>query len=577
MNQRVGAIRSRKAKNWGIAMAIALAGSVVATSGVQAAPAATDAPKSGGSITVAIDGPVGGHCFSTALAGGGLGTSRAIYEQLFERTRSGKFVGFLAESATTTDNVVWNIKLRPGIKYSNGEAFDAKNVKQNMDIGRGILTTAAQAAYLSTGVAVNANIVTVDVVDDLNVKVTLDRADTAFPALLYRAGRYVMRAPAQIADTSTCQTNPIGTGPFMKKSYVPEELVVVRNPNYWRKDGKGRQLPYLDEIAFISVKEASQRAAAVRRKTVDVAFFTQGDATFTNDLSRRKSVVKGYKSTPTAWGQWVPNVGKAGSPFKFKNCRLAAAHSVDWNAYNKVRLKNNGSVTGTMVGKSNPMYTTKGAAKFDLAKARDYLTACNTDLGAAGPMKLTLYADQSSQSLNNTKFIMEQMKKAGILFNDIFVAEATVLISRIYAAGGNAFDFAQGTPAEGASPAYVFPFFLSKAFPANAKSPVYKLSYGSGRFNSILALGNHGDSKVDDLLYAAQSETNPAKSKAAWQAAAEYIQAEGYVIPTVHGGFQVFTNNKSKLGGVGTLKMPSGDLADIVETKGFEYTGIWKK
>ena len=242
-------------------MAIALAGSTVATSGVQAAPAATDAPKSGGSITVAIDGPVGGHCFSTALAGGGLGTSRAIYEQLFERTRSGKFVGFLAESATTADNVVWNIKLRPGIKYSNGEAFDAKNVKQNMDIGRGILTSSAQSGYLSTGVAVNANIVSVDVVDDLNVKVTLDRADTAFPALLYRAGRYVMRAPAQIADTSTCQTNPIGTGPFMKKSYVPEELVVVRNPNYWRKDGKGRQLPYLDQVAFISVKEASQRGA----------------------------------------------------------------------------------------------------------------------------------------------------------------------------------------------------------------------------------------------------------------------------------------------------------------------------
>jgi peptide/nickel transport system substrate-binding protein len=578
MNERVSAIRSRKAKNWGIALAIALAGSAVATSGVQAAPTAgSAAPKTGGSITVAIDGSVAGHCFSTALAGGTLGTSRAIYEQLFERTRSGKFVGFLAESATTSDNVVWNIKLRPGIKYSNGEAFDAKNVKQNMDIGRGILTTAAQAAYLSTGVAVNANIVSVDVVDDLNVKVTLDRPDTALPALMYRAGRYVMRAPAQIADTATCQTNPIGTGPFMKKSYLPDELVVVRNPNYWRKDGKGRQLPYLDEIVFISVKEASQRAAAVRRKTVDVAFFTQGDATFTNDLSRRKSVVTGYKSTPTAWGQWVPNVGKAGSPFKSRNCRLAAAYSVDWNAYNKVRLKGNGTYTRTMVGKSNPMYTLKGAPKYDLAKAKEYLTACNTDLGTAGPMKLTLYADTSSQSLNNTKFIMEQMKKAGIQFNDIFVAEAAVLISRIYAAGGNAFDFAQGTPAEGASPAYVFPFFLSKAFPANAKSPVYKLSYGSGRFNSILALGNHGDTKVDDLLYAAQAQSNPASAKKAWQAAAEYIQAEGYVIPSVHGGFQVYTNNKSKLGGVGTLRMPSGDLADIVETKGFEYTGIWKK
>ena len=579
MNERVSAIRSRKAKHWSFALAIALAGSALATTGVQAAPSAgsSAAPKSGGTIVVAIDGSVAGHCFSTALAGGTLGTSRSIYEQLFERTRAGKFVGYLAESASTTDNIVWNIKLRPGIKYSNGEAFDAKNVKQNIDIGRGILTTAAQAAYLSTGVAVNANIVSVDVVDELNVKITLDRPDASLPALMYRAGRYVMRAPAQIADVATCQTNPIGTGPFMKQSYSPDELVVVRNPNYWRKDGKGRQLPYLDGITFISVKEASQRAAAVRTKSVDVAFFTQGDATFTNDLARRKSVVTGYQSTPTAWGQWVPNVGKAGSPFKSKNCRLAAAYSVDWNAYNKVRLKGTGSYTRTMVGKSNPMYTLNGAPKFDLAKAKEYLTACNTDLGAAGPMKLTLYADTSSQSLNNVKFIMEQMKKAGILFNDIFVAEAAVLISKIYAAGGNAFDFAQGTPAEGASPAYVFPFFLSKAFPATAKSPVYKLSYGSGRFNSILALGNHGDTKVDDLLYAAQAQSDPAVAKKAWQAAAEYIQAEGYVIPAVHGGFKVFTNNKSKLGGVGTLKMPSGDLSDIVETKGFEYTGIWKK
>ena len=93
----------------------------------------------------------------------------------------------------------------------------------------------------------------------------------------------------------------------------------------------------------------------------------------------------------------------------------------------------------------------------------------------------------------------------------------------------------------------------------------------------VLALGNHGDSKVDDLIYAAQAESDPALAKTKWQAATEYLQAEGYFIPAVHGGFLEFVSKKSKLGGVGTLKMPSGDLADVVETKGFEFTGIWKK
>ena len=283
-------------------------------------------------------------------------------------------------------------------------------------------------------------------------------------------------------------------------------------------------------------------------------------------------------STPTAYGQWVPNVGKKDSPFKIKSCRLAAAHALDWNAYNKVRLKGTGSYSGSLVGKENPMYTLKGAPKFSIAKSKAYQVECNAALGAAGPMKLTLYADSSSQSLNNVKFIRQMLDKAGIATNEILQAESTILISKIYAAGGNAYDFAEGTPAEGASPAYVAPFFMSKAFPTGSTNPILTRLGAAlvGRFGIILALGNHGDTKVDDLTYAAMAETNPAKNKAAWQAVTAYLQAEGYAIPAVHGGFKVFVANKSKLKGIGTLALPGGGLAETVETKGFEWTGVSK-
>jgi len=565
-------VRSRMTKRLGAALSVALIGSTLAATGSQAAPKAeAGAPKYGGTVTMLIDGSIAGHCFGNALPGGPLGASRSIYESLVERTNKGKYVGYLAESITSTDNKVWTIKIRPGIKYSNGEAFDAASVKQNLDIGRGAITS-----YPSTGIGINSNILSVDVVDPLTVRVGLERPDNDFLGLMYRAGRYVMRAPAQIANRATCSTNPIGTGPFMLQSFTPDEQVVVKNPNYWRKDGKGRQLPYLDKIEFVVVKEASQRSAAVRRGTADAGFFVQGDATFTNDLAKRKSLVTGYKSTQTAWGQWVPNQNKAGSPFKFQNCRLAAAHSIDWKSYNRVRLKGTGDYSGSIVGKSNPMFTTKGTPKYNLTLAREYLAKCNTDLGAAAPMKITLYADTSTQSQNNTKFIQKSMEKAGILFNSPFIGESAALVAKIYKGGGNDFDFAEGTPAEGATPAYVIPFFVTKAFPANTTNPIAKSPLGLG-YNTVIALGNHSDNKVDDLIYAAQAELDPALAKTKWQAATEYIQATGMAIPAVHGGFQVFVNNKSKFGGIGTLRMPSGDRSDIVETKGFEWTGIWKR
>ena len=572
MKEMVNANRSRRAKRLWLAVAIALTGTLVSGTATQAR--SLQKAKSGGEITVAIDGSLAGFCYQTALAGGTLGVSRTMYESLVERSKDGKFVPYLAESFTpSADYKVWDIALRSGIKFSNGEAFDAAAVKTNIDLGRGAVTT-----YPSTGIGVNSNILTVDVVDPLKVRVTLDRGDTEFLGLMYRAGRYVMRAPAQGADKATCATNPIGTGPFMKQSYSPDETVVVRNPNYWRKDAAGVQLPYLDKITFINVKEASQRAAAVRKKTVDVGFFTVGDATFIKDMQNRKSVLTEYRSPANQWGQWVPNVNKAGSPFKYQNCRLAAAFAMDWNLYNKVRLKGLGTVTGSIVGKNNPLYSKDGAVTYNPTKAKEFVAKCNTDLGSAAPFKVTLYADTSTQSQNNVKFIAKMLTDVGITVPALNIEEAAVLISKIYNAttGRNSFDFAEGSPAEGESVGYVIPFLLSNAFSPTSKNPLATTAYGK-LFGPIIALGNHGDLNVDNALYAAQAETNPAVAKTKWAAATAYIQSQGYVIPSVSSGMFVFTNNKSKLMGVGKLLNPDGKTyPGVAETKGLDYTGIYK-
>lgn len=568
MKENDSTVRSRRVRRFGIAIAIAVTGSAVATSGTQAASNPSK-PKYGGEIKVAIDGNIAGFCFQNALPGGPLGSTRTIYESLVERAKGGEYVGYLAESMKpSADFKAWTIKIRPGITYSNGEALDATNVKMNIDIGRG-----ADTRYPSTGVGVNANILAVDVVDPLTVRITLERGQNDFLGIMYRAGRYVMRATAQAAGPSTCIRNPIGTGPFKLQSYVENEVVVVRNDTYWRKDASGGKLPYLDKITFTAVKEGSQRAAAVRTGSYDVGFFVTGDATFIKDLQKRKSVVTGYESTKTAWGQWMPNVNKPGSPFKYLNCRLAAAHSIDWNAYNKVRLRGMGEYSGSVVGKGHPMYTTSGAPKFNLKLAKKYAEKCKADNG--GTFKVTLYADTSTQSQNNTKFIRNQMLKAGIEVNNPDIKEAVQIVASIYRGGGNLNDFAQGTPAEGGDSAYITPFFITKAFPANSVNPIAATPLGRG-FNTVIALGNHSDTAIDTLIYNAQAATDPKIARKRWIAATRYIQKNGYAIPSIHSGFYLFTNNKAKLGGIGKLKMPGGQLGDVAETKGFEYTGVWK-
>jgi hypothetical protein len=65
-------------------------------------------------------------------------------------------------------------------------------------------------------------------------------------------------------------------------------------------------------------------------------------------------------------------------------------------------------------------------------------------------------------------------------------------------------------------------------FPANSKSPVAKTTYGARHYNKVVALGNHNDAKVDELILAAQAEAKRRKLLTTkWKAMTEYLQVRG--------------------------------------------------
>ncbi len=577
----------------GVALAIAVAGSAVTASGTHAASNPSKG-KYGGEVTVGIADTFPGFCVANIPNHTALGGFRLIYEQLFERTTKGEYVGSLAKSGVPNANFTeWTISLREGISFHDGAPFNADAVKLNIDLNAGLYNVENPSApsafrepgkgYASTGIGVNANIVKVVKVDNLTLKITLNSPQNDFLGVMYRAGRYVMRAPSQLvapdgSPSASCAKIPVGTGPFKFESNPsPDELNVVKNENYWRKNpNNGDKLPYLDKVSFINIKEPSQRAAAVRKGTVDAASFDGSAGTFVKDLMNRKSAVKYYESKPVWFGHYIPNVLRKDSPFVHRDCRLAVAHAIDWKQYNKVRNKGLGIYSGSIVTKGHPMYTLKGAPKYNPALAKDYTAKCKTALGGKDP-GWSLYADTSTASQNNSKFVQGYLEAAGFKMGNLYIAEAGVHIGEIYA---NAFGvtqkvLTQGSPAEGGDSAYVSLFFNSTAFPPGHKSPVAQTSWGK-YYSKVVALGNHNDAKVDELILAAQSEPNQKLASAKWKAMTEYLQSEGYIIPTVHFSFHTFTSNKSKLGGIGKMPIVKGKLPDVVTNKGIDWTGVWK-
>jgi peptide/nickel transport system substrate-binding protein len=63
----------------------------------------------------------------------------------------------------------------------------------------------------------------------------------------------------------------IGTGPFLMEEFIPDErMVLVRNPNYWRKGADGEALPYLDKVIVTAGWDDAARLAALTGGEADL-------------------------------------------------------------------------------------------------------------------------------------------------------------------------------------------------------------------------------------------------------------------------------------------------------------------
>lgn len=153
----------------------------------------------------------------------------------------------------------FTLSLRRGVRFSDGQAFDADDVVFTFKVYLDEKIHSPQRDLL----VVNGKPLSVTKLDAYTVRFDLDQpyaaAERIFDSLAILPRHLLQQAYEQGKFTEawnlSASANAVaGLGAFRLKQYVPAQRVVLeRNPFYWKVDRNRRRLPYLDEIAFLFV------------------------------------------------------------------------------------------------------------------------------------------------------------------------------------------------------------------------------------------------------------------------------------------------------------------------------------
>jgi|SoiMethySBSTD1v2_1073268.scaffolds.fasta_scaffold62373_5 peptide/nickel transport system substrate-binding protein len=187
--------------------------------------------------------------------GGERAVNDNIYETLIARTVKGELVpGLAAAMPTQVNATTWRFKLRPNVKFHNGEPFNAESVVATISRMLDPALKSENLSYFNT-------LVKAEKVDDLTVDVYLKSPDSVFLSRMY----WMKIIPAKYSADGSFASKPVGTGPYKLVEWSRGERVVLSvNPDYWG----GR--PQIQKVTFKFVQEPGTRLSGLMAKEFDL-------------------------------------------------------------------------------------------------------------------------------------------------------------------------------------------------------------------------------------------------------------------------------------------------------------------
>src|SRR5881398_2788214 len=312
---------------------------LLAALAVAAAAAPALAAEPAGEVTVSFHVTLAPAWFDPSTAPPQItpfGVMYAIHDALVRPLPNQKMGASLAESWTESrDGLVYEFKLREGLKFHNGDPLTAEDVKFSFQRYRGV------SAKL-----LHERVRSVDIVDPYRVRFPLHRPWPDF--LVFYATPATGAAwivPKKYIDKvgeDGFRRQPMGLGPYRFVSMTPGiELVLEANDQYWRKK------PSIKRVVIKGVPDRTTRLAMLKTGEADIGYLMVGVEAATIKADTKLRLARTIP--PAVWWVEFPEQWNPKSPWADRRVRLAANMALDKQAINEAERLGYSRLTGSII------------------------------------------------------------------------------------------------------------------------------------------------------------------------------------------------------------------------------------
>lgn len=264
-------------------------------------------------------------------------------------------VPHLAESFKAVNDLTWEFKLRKGVKFHNGEEFDANSVKFTFDRVLDEKTKSPQRGNVSA-------VKEVKIIDPYTVQLV---TNAPYPLLPERMTYFKMLPPKYFQEVGPDKfaTNAVGTGPYKLEQWVKGDRVILTAwENYWKGPAK------IKKVIFRGIPEQATALNELAAGGIDLVREVAPD--LAGQITKGGNVI----ATADILRVWHYGMDPQYPPFDDINFRKAIQHALNVDLYIKEIFQGKAVRVPALVNpKQFGFDPSVQAPKFDVALAKQYL------------------------------------------------------------------------------------------------------------------------------------------------------------------------------------------------------------
>lgn len=365
---------------------------------------------------------------------------RNVYETLINMDAEGNlYPGLATEWEWGEGNMSVILTLREGVKFSNGEDFNADSVIYSLKDYRGKTAVGGEGESLY-------DFDNMKKLDDFKVEIPLKRAGS--DALITLADQMYCICSKKAAEEfgADYPNNPVGTGPYKFVSFTSGVGAKMEaNEDYWGG------APAIKEVETVLISEGSQAEIELESGNIDLVTSPENievDRIMNGEVSGLKVLTLPSALVKNIWFNFRREA------MQDVNVRRAICCAIDKEAIIDVAYGGSATVANQKIADNNgaydPAWDENPMYPYDIEKAKEYLAQSAYPEG----LKLTIYSDTTPSEVRIMECVKNDLEQIGIEL-EIFALDSNVAVPTLIAGEEDDLYVAIGCTSIGYAPGYL--------------------------------------------------------------------------------------------------------------------------